>query len=139
MNDFERFVQAQDYNYKDALQELQNGRKQSCWMWYVFPQIKGLGQSFTAKMYELDSLDEARAYLEHPILGRRLIEICEIVLNISSNDAYEVFGVPDNLKLRSSMTLFEQADPSQAVFGKILDKFFQGERDQKTLQILKEK
>ena len=91
-----------------------------------------------AKEYELDSIEEARAYLSHPVLGQRLIEICKAVRNISSDDARFVFGVPDDMKLRSSMTLFEQADPGQPVFGQVLDKFFQGERDERTLKILKE-
>lgn len=138
MRDLERFIQAQAYNYKDALREMQNGRKQSCWMWYVFPQIHGLGFSSMAREYELDSIEEARAYLAHPVLGQRLIEICQTVLLISSDDARYVFGVPDNMKLRSSMTLFEQADPKQPIFGQILDKFFRGERDERTLKILRE-
>ena len=138
MRDLERFIQAQAYNYGDALQEMQNGRKQSCWMWYVFPQIHGLGLSHMAKEYELDSIEEAKAYLEHPVLGQRLLEICEVVLQVSSDNAQLVFGVPDNLKLRSSMTLFEQADPQQPVFGQVLDKFFHGERDERTLKILRE-
>ena len=137
MRDLERFVLAQDYNYKDALREMQNGRKQSCWMWYVFPQIHGLGRSYTAKEYELDSIEEARAYFAHPVLGPRLLEICQAVLGIPSDDARLVFGSPDDLKLRSSMTLFEQAIPEQPVFGQVLEKFFRGVRDGRTLEILR--
>lgn len=138
MRDLERFIRTQAYNYEDALQEMRNGRKLSCWMWYVFPQIHGLGLSHMAKEYELDSIEEAKSYLAHPVLGKRLIEICQVILLISSNDARFVFGVPDDMKLRSSMTLFEQADPQQPIFGQVLDKFFHGERDERTLRILRE-
>lgn len=136
MYDLERFVEAQNYNYQDALEEIRNGRKKSCWMWYVFPQISGLGRSAMAKKYELQSLAEAKAYLAHPILSTRLQEICEAALAVEYSDAGIVFGSPDDLKLRSSMTLFEQAAPENPVFGMVLDKFFGGERDELTLQIL---
>lgn len=136
MYDLERFVEAQNYNYQDALEEIRNGRKKSCWMWYVFPQISGLGRSAMAKKYELQSLAEAKAYLDHPILSTRLQEICEAALVVDCSDAGIVFGSPDDLKLRSSMTLFEQAAPENPVFGMMLDKFFGGERDELTLQIL---
>ncbi len=137
MKDLERFVQAQEYNYKNALKEIHSGKKQSCWMWYIFPQIRSLGRSSTAKMYELEDLEEAKAYLAHPILGSRLLEICEATLETESNNAGIVFGFPDNLKLRSSMTLFEQADPTNSIFGKVLEKFFQGKRDELTLELLR--
>lgn len=136
MYDLERFVEAQNYNYQDALEEIRNGRKKSCWMWYVFPQISGLGRSTMAKKYELEDLAEAKAYLAHPILGARLQEICEAALAVDCSDAGIVFGSPDDLKLRSSMTLFEQAALENPVFGMVLDKFFGGERDELTLQIL---
>ena len=136
MHDLERFIQAQAYNYGDALQEIRNGRKQSCWMWYVFPQIKGLGRSSMAKTYELENLEEAREYLAHPLLKSRLQEICEAALETESDNAMVVFGVPDNMKLCSSMTLFEKADPENPIYAKILDKFFDGKRDKLTLQIL---
>lgn len=136
MHDLERFIQAQAYNYEDALQEIRNGRKQSCWMWYVFPQIRGLGRSSMAKTYELENLEEARAYLAHPLLKSRLQEICEAALETESDNAMVVFGVPDNMKLCSSMTLFEKADPENPIYAKILDKFFDGRRDKLTLQIL---
>ena len=134
--DLERFIQAQAYNYYDALQEVRKGRKESCWMWYVFPQIKGLGQSSMAKKYELTNLEEAKEYLVHPVLGARLQEICEAALAIESDNARAVFGFPDDMKLRSSMTLFEQADPENPIYGKLLDKYFNGRRDEMTLQIL---
>ena len=138
MSELNRFLQAQSYQYEIALKEIQNGRKQSHWMWYIFPQLRGLGQSSMAWEYGITDLDEAKAYLAHPILGVRLLEICNAALNTSSNNAVEVFGFPDNLKLKSSMTLFEAADPQQPVFGKILVKFFNGERDSATLGILHE-
>ena len=136
MYDLERFVKAQNHNYQDALEEIRNGRKKSCWMWYVFPQISGLGRSAMAKKYELQSLAEAKAYLDHPILSTRLQEICEAALVVDCSDAGIVFGSPDDLKLRSSMTLFEQAAPENPVFGMMLDKFFGRERDELTLPIL---
>ena len=123
MSDLDRFLQAQSYQYETALKEIQNGRKQSHWMWYIFPQLRGLGQSSMAWEYGIADLEEAKAYLAHPILGARLLE---------------VFGFPDDLKLRSSMTLFEAADPQQPIFGQILMKFFNGERDSATLGILHE-
>ena len=138
MSNLNRFLEAQSYQYEIALREIQNGRKQSHWMWYIFPQLRGLGQSSMAWEYGIADLDEAKAYLAHPILGVRLLEICNAALNTSSNNAVEVFGFPDNLKLKSSMTLFEAADPQQPVFGKILVKFFNGERDSATLGILHE-
>lgn len=138
MSDLNRFLQAQSYQYGTALKEIQNGRKQSHWMWYIFPQLRGLGQSSMAWEYGITDLEEAKEYLAHPILGVRLLEICNAAFNTSSNNAVEVFGFPDNLKLKSSMTLFEAADPQQAIFGQILMKFFNGERDSATLGILHE-
>lgn len=138
MSNLNRFLQAQSYQYETALKEIQNGRKQGHWMWYIFPQLRGLGQSSMAWEYGIADLGEAKAYLAHPILGVRLLEICNAALNTSSNNAVEVFGFPDNLKLKSSMTLFEAADPQQAIFGQILMKFFNGERDSTTLGILHE-
>ena len=136
MHDLDRFLQAQSYNYQDALQEIRNGRKQSCWMWYVFPQIAGLGRSSMAKTYELKNIEEAREYLAHPVLGSRLQEICKAALETESDNASIVFGFPDDMKLCSSMTLFEQADPGNLIYSKVLDKFFHGQRDDLTLQIL---
>lgn len=138
MSDLNRFLQAQSYQYETALKEIQNGRKQSHWMWYIFPQLRGLGQSSMAWEYGITDLEEAKEYLAHPILGVRLLEICNAAFNTSSNNAVEVFGFPDNLKLKSSMTLFEAAAPQQAIFGQILMKFFNGERDSATLGILHE-
>lgn len=138
MSNLNRFLQAQSYQYETALKEIQNGRKQSHWMWYIFPQLRGLGQSSMAWEYGIADLDEAKEYLAHSILGVRLLEICNAAINTSSDNAMEVFGFPDNLKLKSSMTLFEAADPQQAIFGQILMKFFNGERDSATLGILHE-
>lgn len=139
MADLERFVLAQEYNYEQALSEIRHGKKTSCWMWYIFPQIRGLGQSYMAKKFEIEDIKEAKEYLKHPVLGKRLIEMCNAVLQIQSDNPGEVFGFPDNMKLCSSMTLFEQADPANSVFGQVLDKFFKGKRDEKTLELLNEK
>ena len=131
-----RFVDAQEGVYEGALREVASGRKRSHWMWYVFPQLAGLGRSQTAKYYGISGICEARAYLEHEILSGRLQEICEALLSCGSTDAHEVFGHPDDMKLRSSMTLFEAADPEAGVFGEVLEAFFGGERDERTLHLL---
>ena len=107
-------------------------------MWFIFPQIDGLGSSETARYYAIRDLQEAKDYLADPVLGKRLLEISEALLNIFSDDPEEVMGYPDELKLCSCMTLFEAADPTQAVFGKVLEKFYQGKRDEGTLDILRE-
>jgi len=135
--DLERFLKAQEKSYTRALQEIKEGRKVSHWMWYIFPQVQGLGYSPTAQYYAISSLDEARAYVSHPVLGARLREISEALLDVESSDAEEVMGWPDDLKLRSSMTLFSIADPECSVYQKVLDKFFGGEKDEKTVAILK--
>ena len=134
--DLERFVRAQIGSYETALWEIRRGRKCSHWMWYIFPQIAGLGMSSTAQYYAIQDLQEAEEYLAHPILGPRLLEISGELLKLSTNDAYAVFGWPDNLKLRSSMTLFHCADPDCPVFQQVLDKFFAGRPDERTLAIL---
>lgn len=131
-----RFLTAQEYNYSIALDEIKNGKKCTCWMWYVFPQIIGLGRSNTAVFYSIRDLDEAKAYLNHETLGPRLLEISEALLQLKSGDAYEVFGYPDNLKLQSSMTLFACAAPENIIFKAVLDKFFGGKECEKTLEIL---
>jgi uncharacterized protein (DUF1810 family) len=119
-----------------ALHEIQNGKKRSHWMWYIFPQVAGLGYSPTAQYYAIRDLDEAVEFLNDKTLGKNLIEISEALLLIESNDATAVMGYPDDMKLRSSMTLFELADPECKVFQKVLDKFYHGERDERTLEIL---
>ena len=130
-----RFINAQEGVYDRVLAELKNGRKRSHWMWYVFPQLEGLGQSSTSKYYALHSREEALAYLNHPILGSRLIECANTVLAVKGRTVSEIFGYPDDLKLKSSMTLFSCV-ASNPVFVRLLDKYFQGERDVRTLQLL---
>lgn len=131
----ERFIKAQEMEYAIALSEIKNGRKQSHWMWYIFPQYKGLGFSPTAQYYAIQSKKEAEEYLAHPVLGKHLIEISEALLKIKSNDASRVMGYPDDLKLRSSMTLFYLVSDDE-IFKKVLDKFFDGKIDKKTEELL---
>lgn len=121
-----RFTDAQDIVYSFALKELQEGKKRSHWMWFIFPQLKGLGHSYNAKFYGLSGIEEASAYLVHPILGMRLREVSKTILNLAGNDAESVFGVVDAMKLRSSMTLFDVASPSD-VFACVIDKYFGGQ------------
>lgn len=132
-----RFVSAQEGVYDSVLAELNNGRKRSHWMWYIFPQLKGLGKSTTSKYYAIKNREEALAYLNHPILGSRLIECANTVLAMKGRTASEIFGYPDDLKLKSSMTLFSSV-ASNPVFVRLLDKYFQGERDDRTLQLLEQ-
>ena len=132
-----RFTNAQKTIYDRVLAELKSGYKQSHWMWYIFPQLDGLAQSTKSKYYAIKSREEALAYLNHPILGLRLLECADIVHKIEGKTASEIFGYPDDLKLKSSMTLFS-AVASDSVFVSILDKYFQGEQDIKTLQLLKQ-
>ncbi len=130
-----RFISAQEGVYNRVLAELKNGRKRSHWMWYIFPQLDGLGRSTMARRYAIKSIEEAIEYLNHPVLGSRLLKCADTVHKIEGKTASEIFGYPDDLKLKSSMTLFsEVADDS--VFVRVLDKYFQGERDIKTLQLL---
>ena len=135
-NSLSRFLEAQEKVYDIALAEIKNGEKESCWMWYIFPQLKELGYSPTAKYYGIVDRKEAEDYLDHPILGQRLREISGELLKLESSDAGYVMGYPDDLKLKSSMTLFLEVGGDQ-VFQQVLDKFFQGEKDQKTVQLLK--
>lgn len=131
-----RFVEAQENDYEEALFEIKSGRKRSHWMWYVFPQFDGLGFSSTSKWYAIKSLDEAKAYLAHPVLGPRLIECVEALLAIEGRTAHEIFGSPDDMKLRSCATLFACVSPAGSPFEKLLDKYFEGRRDEKTLHLL---
>ena len=133
----ERFVEAQARNYADALAELKRGRKSSHWMWYVFPQVAGLGFSPMAQTYAIGSLAEARAYLAHPVLGPRLRESVAAVLAVDRRSAHDIFGSPDDLKLRSSLTLFAQAAPQELLFRDALAKYFAGEPDPRTLELLR--
>jgi len=133
-SDLDRFVSAQDAGgtYDSAVRELRAGRKQTHWMWFVFPQIAGLGLSSTSRRYAIASLAEARAYLAHPLLGRRLVECADIVATSPAESAEAIFGPVDAMKLRSSMTLFRRADPAAAVFGEVLDRYFGGTSDPET-------
>lgn len=132
----ERFLKAQENDYETALAEIRAGRKRSHWIWYIFPQLEGLGHSMTAEYYGISGMEEAKEYLAHPVLRQRLVEISRALLELPTNDAYAVMGSPDNLKLRSSMTLFALADPSCTVFKQVLDKFFAGRMDEKTKELL---
>lgn len=135
--DLERFLSAQAAIYSRALAELRSGRKRTHWMWFIFPQIEGLGHSATAMRYAIKSIDEARAYLSHPVLGARLTECAEALLAVEERAASEIFQYPDDLKLKSSMTLFAAVAEPGSVFVRVLDKYFAGKRDERTLQLLK--
>lgn len=136
VSDLKRFTDAQQSSFATALSEIQNGKKRSHWMWYIFPQIQGLGFSSTAQYYAIENLEEAAAYIAHPVLGVRLIEISKALLELEDTDPRLVMGYPDNLKLRSCMTLFQIAAPDQPVFGQVLDKYFGGKPDGRTKEIL---
>ena len=129
----QRFVDAQQPVYATVLGELRAGRKRSHWMWFIFPQIAGLGRSLTAQEYALSSLDEAVAYLAHPVLGRRLRECTVLLAGIEGRSIAEIFGYPDDMKFRSSMTLFAQAAPQELIFAACLRKYFAGKPDPQTL------
>lgn len=130
-----RFIEAQDKIYSKVLKELQEGRKRSHWMWYIFPQFKHLGYSYNAKFYGISCKDEATKYLSNPILAQRLKEVTEIILNLPTNNAVEVFGDIDSLKLCSSMTLFDFISQND-VFARVIEKYFNGQKDNRTLTIL---
>jgi uncharacterized protein (DUF1810 family) len=134
--DLNRFVEAQAAIYSDALEELRAGRKRSHWMWFVFPQLSGLGASETSRHYAIASLDEARAYLAHPVLGPRLVECCEAVRSHEKRSAHDIFGSPDDLKLRSCATLFAAVSTGGSVFERVLEQFFGGVRDALTVHLL---
>jgi len=136
-SDLTRFKEAQDRDYEAALAEIKGGRKRSHWMWYIFPQIAGLGSTDTSKHYAIKNLQEATDYLMDQELGYRLTEICKALLALDTDDAHYIFGSPDDLKLRSCMTLFDAVPATFPVFAQVLDKFYNGERDQQTLQRLK--
>jgi uncharacterized protein (DUF1810 family) len=134
--DLDRFLDAQREDYERALAEIKRGRKQSHWMWYIFPQLAGLGFSGTAKFYGIKDLSEASEYLVHPILGPRLVEISAAMLQVEGKTANQILGSPDDLKLRSCMTLFSLVQPTNSVFLAVLDKYYGGEPDEKTLKEL---
>ena len=132
-----RFVSAQEGRYEMAYAELANGRKRSHWMWYIFPQLSGLGSSPMARRYALSGLEEAKAFLAHPLLGTRLVNISALLLSLDKGNPTEIFGFPDDIKLRSSMTLFALARPEEPVFQQVLDRFFGGDKDPLTLRLLR--
>jgi uncharacterized protein (DUF1810 family) len=131
-----RFVEAQEEVYDQALAEIRRGRKQSHWMWYIFPQAAGLGVSPTSQRYAIESIAEAEAYLDHPILGPRLMECAAAASAVEGRSAYEIFGSPDDMKLHSCATLFAQVSPPGSVFHQLLDRYFQGRQDDITLRLL---
>lgn len=134
--DLNRFVEAQRSTYEHALAELRSGRKRSHWMWYVFPQLAGLGRSATSRRYAIADADEAKAYLEHPLLGPRLVECTTAVLEIRGRSAWEIFGSPDDLKLHSCATLFARVSPPDSLFAALLAKYFGGREDDETVRLL---
>jgi uncharacterized protein (DUF1810 family) len=136
LHNLNRFVKAQEDDYEQALGEIRSGRKQSHWMWYIFPQFDGLGFSSTSKRYSIKSVAEAKAYLAHPVLGPRLRECAEAVLGVEGRSAFEIFGSPDDMKLRSCATLFGYVSPEGSVFEQLISKYYRGERDCKTLRLL---
>jgi uncharacterized protein (DUF1810 family) len=131
----ERFISAQEKSYPIALSEIKKGKKQSHWMWYIFPQIQGLGFSETSKFYSIKDIDEAKEFLLHPVLGNRLVGLCNELLKLEPDNPTSIFGSPDDLKLKSSMTLFSSLKINP-VFQKVLDKFFNGAKDSKTLELI---
>ena len=134
--DLDRFKKAQEEDYPYALQEIKTGRKRSHWIWYIFPQLKGLGFSSMSEYYGIDGRAEAQAYIADSVLRERLVEISEALLALESNNPTQVMGYPDDLKLKSSMTLFAEVAPDIPVFAQILEKFFAGEKDSRTLKML---
>lgn len=134
--EFDHFVEAQEPVYADVVRELRAGRKRSHWMWFVFPQLSGLAPSAMSQRYALDSIDAAKRYLEHPVLGARLRECTQLVLDARDCSAEDIFGYPDYLKFRSSMTLFALSDSPASIFQQALDKYYGGQRDERTLELL---
>lgn len=131
-----RFLKAQEYSYETALSEIKNGFKRTHWMWYIFPQLKELGKSEIAKYYGIEDFEEAKMFLEHPLLGARLREISNALINLSTDNPYSVMGNVDGLKLQSSMTLFAEIEACDSVFTKVLDKYYDGNKDKNTIKIL---
>ena len=132
-----RFVEAQTNSYEAAMNELSQGKKMGHWIWYIFPQIEGLGSTDMTKLYSIKSTQEASAYLEHPLLGKRLVESCEILLSLNATSISEVMGFPDDLKLRSSMTLFEYVSLPNSIFSKVLIRYFDNELDETSIKLIK--
>lgn len=141
-SDLERFVQAQSSDYERALEEIRSGQKRSHWMWYIFPQLAGLGRSAMAQRYAIKDVQEAEAYLKHPVLGPRLVQITEATLDIQGRSARQIFGSPDDLKLHSCATLFSFAAaqaklPQAQVFDRLIEAYYGGQRDEQTLRLLR--
>ena len=136
INALERFVKAQTNTYEVAMSEIKNGRKRTHWMWFIFPQLRGLGMSSISRYYGLESLDEAKAYLDHPVLSRRLYEACGELLKHKDKSAFDIFGDIDEMKLKSSMTLFALASEDYTIFDEVLRCFFDGEMDEATVKLI---
>ncbi|WP_375435491.1 DUF1810 domain-containing protein [uncultured Hymenobacter sp.] len=132
----QRFIDAQETSYPTALAEIKQGRKQSHWMWYIFPQLQGLGMSSTSQYYGLKDAAEAEQYAKHPLLSQRLLTLCDALLELKSSNATTIMGSPDDVKLKSSMTLFASLPGTNPIFQRVLDKFFQGSQDTNTLRLL---
>jgi uncharacterized protein (DUF1810 family) len=132
-----RFIEAQVDSYESAIGELSLGRKSGHWIWYIFPQIVGLGSSDISKLYSIKSIEEARAYLAHPVLGQRLFKSCEILLRLEDVSISDVMGFPDDLKLKSSMTLFEYVSKPNSIFRRVLNEYFEGNLDEVSIEIIK--
>lgn len=135
-NDLDRFIEAQKNTYNRALQEIKNGQKESHWIWYIFPQIRGLGHSERANYYAIEDIEEATNYLKNPILYARLIEISKALLEVEEKTAIEILGYVDAMKVKSSMTLFHLANSEEKTYIEVLNKYYQGEKDEKTIQLL---
>ena len=138
INSLDRFVKAQERMYQVALKEIREGQKRSHWMWYIFPQLRGLGTSSMAHTYGISGLDEAKAYLEHPWLSGRLYELCVSLLQHKDKSAYDIFGDIDEMKLKSSMTLFALTSENYTIFDQVLEQFFEGEMDEVTVSLINE-
>jgi uncharacterized protein (DUF1810 family) len=136
-HNLQRFIDEQETDYRSGLAEIAAGRKVSHWMWYIFPQYDGLGFSSTSKHYAIKSLAEAAAYLDHPVLGLRLQECVDALLSVTGRSAHQIFGSPDDLKLKASMTLFAHISLERSAFEKVLAKYFEGHRDQNTLELVR--
>ncbi|KLT67401.1 DUF1810 domain-containing protein [Pedobacter sp. BMA] len=132
----DRFISAQATDYERALSEIKKGKKRSHWMWYIFPQIGGLGFSETSKFYAIKNINEAKEYISHPVVGKRLLEISQVLLELDETNALQIFGSPDDMKLKSCMTLFSSLPDASPVFQSVLNKFFNGQQDPQTLKII---
>lgn len=139
MKDINRFLKAQETTYQQALQEVKSGRKTSHWIWYIFPQIEGLGQSYASHYYGIEDIEEAKAYLQQPILKQRLLEISSALLEVEGKNSFEIFGTLDAIKVQSSMTLFHITNPEEEVFKQVLDKYYDGTLDENTIEKLNTK